>query len=204
MTDTPIENRWDAYYRAVAGRTPRPLLLNALAYVAADGGPPPDALAVDYGCGDGTETYALLARGWRVLAIDQEPAAISRVLNAAPPEARSRLQTQLVAFADMALPPANLIYAGLSLPFCAPAHFPAVWRTIVASLRGGGRFAGHFFGPRDGWRERADMTFHSSEDVRALLSGFVIESLAETEEQRATALGEPKHWHIIEVIARSR
>jgi len=35
--------------------------------------------AVDLGCGDGTETLALLEAGWTVLAIDREPAAIEYV-----------------------------------------------------------------------------------------------------------------------------
>jgi tellurite methyltransferase len=198
------DDTWVRYYQAVQGREPRPLFLAALAAFEADGFDPSGAQAVDLGCGDGTETMALLARGWRVLAIDQTPEAIERVLAAVSEEHRPRLQTQVAAFQDVSLPPADFVYAGLSLPFCAPAHFPAVWAGIVATLRPGGRFASHLFGERDSWRSNPDMTFHTEAELRERLIGFTIESLTEVEEDRPTALGEPKHWHIYEVVAQRR
>jgi SAM-dependent methyltransferase len=194
------DSPWEAYYRAIQGRAARPLFRAARAAFA--GPPPAAAQAIDYGCGDGTEALALLADGWRVLAIDRQPEAIARLLAAAPPAQRPQLTTQVAAFQDAALPPADFIYAGLSLPFCEPAHFPAVWRGIAAALRGGGRFAGHLFGPRDGWSDRPEMTFLARGAILQLLSGFTIELLAEHEEDRPTALGEHKHWHIFELIAR--
>jgi hypothetical protein len=71
-------------------------------------------------------------------------------------------------------------------------------------LRPGGRFAGHFFGERDGWRTDATMTFHTVAEVQRLLRGLVVESFAEIEEGRETALGERKHWHVVEVVAHVR
>ncbi len=73
------DNQWMAYYEAGSGRSARPLLIDVLARFASDA---PNALprfAIDLGCGDGTETLALLQQGWRVLAIDQEPAALQWV-----------------------------------------------------------------------------------------------------------------------------
>lgn len=196
------ETRWEQYYQAVRGRAPRPLFTAALAAFAADGFDPSGAQAVDLGCGDGTETLALLAQGWRVLAIDQTPEAIERVLAATSEEHQPRLQAQVASFQDVSLPPVDFVYAGLSLPFCSPAHFPAVWAGIVAALRSGGRFAGHLFGERDSWRTNPDMTFHTEAELRQRLVGFTIESLTEVEDDRPTALGDPKHWHIYEVVAR--
>jgi hypothetical protein len=46
---------------------------------------------------------------------------------------------------------ARLVLPGVSLPFCAPDRFPEVWRAVTHALRGGGGFAGHFFGPHDSW-----------------------------------------------------
>ena len=78
------DDTWVRYYQAVQGREPRPLFVAALAAFETDSFDPAGAQAVDLGCGDGTETLALLAKGWRVFAVDQEPAAISRLLTAAP------------------------------------------------------------------------------------------------------------------------
>ena len=135
MTQKP-ENQWAAYYAAGSGRGARPLLLDALARFAPH---LPDALprlAVDLGCGDGTETLALLQQGWRVLAIDQEPAALQLVETKVRGAMGTRLETRVAPFENLVLPAADLIYAGYSLPFCAPAHFAALWDTIITALPG--------------------------------------------------------------------
>ncbi len=59
-----------------------------------------------------------------------------------PEAARTRLETQVAPFQDVALPAADFVYAGLSLPFCPPEQFPAVWAGVVAALRPGGRVEG--------------------------------------------------------------
>ena len=199
MSRQQAEGFWAGYYQALAGRGPRPLLLNALDWCHT---PSTRAgrLAIDLGSGDGTETLELLRRGWRVLAIDQEPEAIARLQRAVPPEHRDRLQTQVVGFAQVVLPAADLLYAGLSLPFCHPEDFNALWRKVTAAVQPGGCFAGHFFGERDGWAGRTDMTFHSLAQVRALLEGFAVIQLREQDEQGASYAG-PKHWHVFHVIA---
>jgi hypothetical protein len=46
------------------------------------------------------------------------------------------------------------------------------------------------------------MTCPSPEVIRGHLDGFVIERWDEREEDGQTALGEPHHFHIIEVVAR--
>ena len=201
---TMADDTWVQYYQAVQGRPPRPLFLAALAAFEADGFEPAGAQAVDLGCGDGTETMALLARGWRVLAIDREPAASARVLPGVPEVARTRLDTQVASFEGVTLLPADFVYAGLSLPFCPPEQFPAVWGRVVAAVRPGGRFVGHLFGERDSWNGDPEMTFHTAAELQQRFAGFTIESLNEVENDRPTALGEPKHWHIYEVVARRR
>jgi tellurite methyltransferase len=193
---------WVKFYQAIQGRQPRPLFLAAVAAFAADGFDPTGAQAIDLGCGDGTETAALLAQGWRVLALDQEPAAISHVLAKVPEDAQPRLQARAAPFADVVLPPAHFIYAGLSLPFCVPLQFPILWSKVVQSLHPNGRFAGHFFGERDGWRDENTMTFHTMAEVQSLFAAFALERLEEYEDDMPTALGQMKHWHVIEVIAR--
>lgn len=196
------DDTWARYYQAVQGRAPRALFGAALAAFDAAGFDPAGAQALDLGCGDGTETLALLARGWRVLAADQEPAAIERLLAAVPAPHRPRLDARVAPFHALALPAADFVYAGLSLPFCPPEQFPAVWAALAAALRPGGRFAGHLFGERDGWYGDPRMTFHSAAALQALVAGLVVESLVEVENDRPTALGAPKHWHVYDLQAR--
>ena len=67
---------WSRYY-AAAGQDPRETLLAALERFDAEGRA---GLAVDLGCGTGRDTFELLRRGWRVLAIDAQSEALYRRL----------------------------------------------------------------------------------------------------------------------------
>jgi SAM-dependent methyltransferase len=195
------DTKWLRYY-AAAGDAPRETLLEALALIEAEGRAP--GAAVDLGCGTGRDTLELLRRGWRVVAVDAEPAAID-ALRSHPDavEHESALETVVAQFDEVALPRAELVNASVALPFCRPPVFGAVWAAVCSSLRPGGRFCGHLFGDRDGWAPAPDMTFHSQTGVEALLDGFEIERLDEVEEDGRTAVGDAKHWHVFHVVARS-
>ncbi|HVM70104.1 MAG TPA: class I SAM-dependent methyltransferase [Gaiellaceae bacterium] len=186
------ESRWTRYYDA-AGEEPRPTLRRALALFAAPG------VAVDLGCGTGRDTFPLLAAGWEVHAIDAEPAAIERLLAAAP--ANDRLHVRVARFEEAAWPRCDLVTSSFALPFCPPERFPALWRRIVASLRPGGRFAGQLFGERDEWAGDG-LTVQTRAELDRLLEPFAVEHLEELEEDGRTAVGDPKHWHLYHVVAR--
>jgi SAM-dependent methyltransferase len=160
-------------------------------------------VAIDLGCGDGSETLALLARGWMVVAVDSAPEAIARLRASVPLEGTARLTTVVGAFHEVELPDADFVYAGLSLPFCAPGDFVDVWRAVTHALRGGGAFAGHFFGPHDSWASTPDMTFHTREQLKGLFTGFDVHVFREQDED-GTAVSGPKHWHVFHVIATKR
>lgn len=194
---------WEAYYQKVSGRTARPLLKDALEHAGATTQESP-RLAIDLGCGDGTETVILLEHGWRVLAVDGEPAAITQLRSKVPVEAASRLETCVTSFEDIGVPPsADLIHASLSLPFCHPQHFDSLWAKIVNSIASGGWFAGNFFGVNDSWTVHDDMTFHTEEQVRKILEAFEIAYFHEEDTDGRSTLG-PKHWHIFTAIAQKR
>lgn len=200
MTSTPSAV-WPQYYQATAGRAPRPLLIQALAAYENEPEAARERLAVDIGCGDGTETLELLARGWNVLALDSTPEGIARLRSRVPADQADRVQTRIASFAGMALPPADLIFAGLSLPFCHPSDFEPVWAKIRGALKPGARFAGHLFGERDLWASSADMTFHTRAQAEARFASLTVESFREVEEDGKAVSG-PKHWHFFEIIAR--
>ncbi|MEZ4677849.1 MAG: class I SAM-dependent methyltransferase [Caldilineaceae bacterium] len=176
------ESDWAAYYDARQGRPPRPLLLNALGRFV--DGAKGRRFAIDLGCGEGTDTRALLQRGWKVLAIDREPEAIARVQTMTPPALHPQLQTAIAAFEEVTLPNTDLLYAGYSLPFCPPPHFGLLWQKIVRAINPGGRFVGQIFGDRDEWRTNQRMTFLTEAATRALFTGFVLEYVYEIDGRR--------------------
>jgi tellurite methyltransferase len=186
---------WKRYYDA-AGDEPRATLLAALEGFTAPG------VAVDLGCGTGRDTVELLRRGWHVVAIDSEAEAIRRLRASTGDD--ERLQTQVARYENAALPSCDLVNASWSLPFCAPGVFGVVWERIVDALRPGGRFCGQLFGERDEWAVEEDMTFHTRAEAESLFSAFDLERFDEVEEDGKTALGQPKHWHVFNVVALKR
>ena len=188
---------WAGYYAWSAGREPRPLLLAACQELGAG----QDRLAIDLGCGEGTDTLALLARGWSVLAVDAEPAGLALLRARIPPPAAGGIRVLHASFAEADLPCAHLIHAGFSLPFCPPQEFPALWARIRRALAPGGVFAGQLFGTRDTWADDPDMTFCTRHQVEVLLHGLDILRLEETERD-GHAFSGPKHWHIFDILAR--
>src|SRR6266498_3461756 len=123
---THEDDEWENYYQKIKGRAPRKLLLDALTYFE-DASGKSQRFAIDLGCGDGTESSVMLDHGWSVLAVDGEPAAIEHLMNKVSGEKRANLQTQVAKFKDVVLPPADLIHASLSIPFCEPEHFDVLW-----------------------------------------------------------------------------
>ena len=207
---------WTRYYDAI-GEEPRETLLIALDRRERESeGRRAEPFAVDLGCGSGRDTAELLKRGWRVLAIDSEPAGIDRLVqHVADDGDTARLQTRVARFEDASWPVADLVNSSYALPFCPADSFMAVWDRIIASLLPGGRFCGQLFGDRDEWATASKasardwdlppgMSFHSKEDVRMLLADLDIEHLDEVDEDGTTATGDAKHWHLFHVVARKR
>lgn len=192
-------DHWHRYYHAVAGRPPRPTLLQALAAFEAEGRAP--GLAIDLGAGTGRDSRELLRRGWRVLAIDGEAAALETLAReAGRPDL---LETRAVRFEALtALPRCRLVNASFSLPFCPPAAFPGLWRILAEALEPGGRFCGHLLGPEDDWARDPTVTSVAEAALAPLLRGYVVE-LQETERRRGTtAKGRPKAWHLHHLVLR--
>jgi tellurite methyltransferase len=190
---------WVAYYEATAGRPPRRTLLDALQRFAPT---PSPRLAVDLGSGDGRDAIELLRRGWSVLAIDAEPAAIERLRARPDLPAGATLTCLCQRFENAAWPPADLVNASFSLPLCPPDRFGDLWARIVASLKPGGRFAGQLYGERDGWAGRPGTTHMTRAAAERLLRDLHVELFEEEESDAVTARGKPKHWHIFHIVAR--
>lgn len=195
-----METHWPDYYRVTADRPAW-----ATTILAADAfGPVADRarVAVDLGCGAGRDTRELLRRGWRVIAVDGQQAAIDTLRSLVPTEAADRLDGVVADVGSYTIPPCDLVVANLVLPFLGADAYAATWARIATALATGGRVAAMVFGDRDGWAGDADMTCASAEAVRRHLDGFDIEHWDEVEEDAPTALGELHHWHRIDLVAR--
>ncbi|HTP54924.1 MAG TPA: class I SAM-dependent methyltransferase [Thermoplasmata archaeon] len=195
----PPTPNWPGFYRWTAKRPPRELLLRTLDHIQWEGTPRRTRTAIDLGSGAGNDTLELLRRGWRVLSIDQQPAALDFLTRRVPSRHGPNLTMLAAPMEGLTVPTSDLVYASFSLPFCAPPKFPALWAGIRRSLRPGGHFAGQLFGDQDEWAGARPMTFHSMRQVRALTRGYRVELLRETVEEGRSFEG-PKHWHYFDLI----
>ena len=198
MPTAHTDAHWATYNDAQAGGQVRPLCAEVIAR-AGDGA---GRTAIDFGCGAGVETRALLRAGWHVHAIDAAPGTRQRVLTTTEVSDPTRLTIQVSDFHDLVeLPAADLVYAGYSLHFVQPRDFPRVWTLLRASLLPGAWLAVNLLGERDSWAADPDMTFLSEASARALLRGLDLVSFTEEDEDGPAHSG-PKHWHVFDVIAR--
>jgi SAM-dependent methyltransferase len=198
MTDSEY---WGRYYAVTTERPAWITVRRAIELFGEDGEGPP-RFAVDLGCGAGRDARELLKAGWRVLAIDREPGAITALEAATSPELLARLESQVEDLADVEIPACDLVNASLCLPFLAPEAFGRTWQRILDALPIGGRFAAMLFGDHDGSADDPEMTCLSPDEVRARLASFEIEHWTDREEDTTTALGEPHHFHLVEFVAR--
>lgn len=207
--ESAAKRDWPAYFKAVEGKPARDTLLRALElfekeWAATPPSRPKEPFAIDLGCGSGRDTFELLRRGWRVLAIDATPMAIDLLRGQLAPGHLARLETRVEGFEAITLPRADLINASYSIPFCDPESFPRLWQEILKAIPLGARFSGQFFGPRDDWAQLPDRAHQPRSQVDQLFHDFTLERLEEVENREAGATGEVKNWHIFHVVAKRR
>ena len=197
---------WSAYFDRMEGKPARATLVRALdRFGPVDGSDAP--LAVDLGCGSGQDLVPMLERGWRVWACDAEAEGLSR-LRARPvcaaAIAEGRLTVVRAGFEGVEIPPAVLVNASFALPFCPPAHFPALWARIDGAIPSGGRFAGQLFGDRDDWAILGDRTHLTRAETLGLFGQYILEHFEEEDRPSSHAGEHHKHWHVFHIVARKR
>ncbi len=197
------ETYWPEYYDVTAER---PSWTTTKTAAEAFGEHPPEGprFAVDLGCGAGRDTRELLRRGWRVLATDMTPEGPETLWTLTPEVDRERLETEVARLQDFEIPVCDLVNANLILPFQPADDYAATWVRILAAIPVGGRFSGMLFGENDDAADDPGMTCPAPEAIRGYLDGFDVEHWSEKEEDGETALGEPHHFHLVEVVAVRR
>ena len=194
---------WARYYAVTVDRPSWETVRLAIGLFAADdAGRPRPRFAVDLGCGAGRDARELLRAGWCVLAVDRERGAIETLEAATPADLRPALETRVAHLATVDVPACDLVNASLSLPFLPEQEFWGTWERVLEALQVGGRAAAMLFGDRDGSASDPSMTCPPPQRIRESLSSFEIEHWIDREEDTQTALGEPHHFHLVELVAR--
>ncbi len=139
--------------------------------------------------------------GWTVFAVDVTDAAKQLIEDRINAEQKDRLQIEIGSFETIELPPADLVYAQMSLPFAGDKFEQAV-DNALAAVKKGGVFAGQFFGERDEWAGDPGTAAVPKEWVNERFRSFDRVEIDETDEEGPFGLeGLTKHWHYYYVLA---
>jgi tellurite methyltransferase len=192
------ENEWASFNRNRHVRPARELLKRTLGCIKLSGESP--GVAIDLGCGSGAEALELLKGGWTVHAVDTEASGLAMLAESAGDDFGARLHLHQTKIEDFVFPPCELVWAGYSLPFCAPEKLPGLWAAIVGSLGANGRFAGDFFGDKHAFAESDGVHVLAEVAVRGMLSGLSIEAF-DIEDGYRPSGGAITRWHAFGIAA---
>ncbi|MFT4721075.1 MAG: SAM-dependent methyltransferase [Candidatus Azotimanducaceae bacterium] len=167
-----------------------------------------ERIAVDCGCGAGSDIAFLRRNDFTVYAYDIEQASIQRCRKRFKDDGEVLLSHD--SFSSFIYPRASLIVADASLFFCPKSEFEHVWSSMRESIKPKGVFCGSFLGPRDTmagpdhgkdsfW---PDVMVFTEAEVRENFTDFEIIKFTEHEVSGETAQGKSHHWHIFSVVAK--
>jgi len=175
MTSKTISN----YFQSTEHRETRADLVSAVKLVNTT------KVAIDCGCGSGSDIAYLRSKGFQVHAFDIEPEAIKRCQKRFAGD--DNVMLSLASFDDYQYPHCSLVVADSSLFFCPETVFDNVWSKITSSLVPGGVFVGSFLGSEDtmagdSYRKTSywpDVMVVTEMQIRTKMKGFNIVSLNE-------------------------
>jgi len=164
-------------------------------------------VAIDCGCGAGSDIAFLRSHDFIVHAFDIEEESIARCRMRFKGD--SDVLLSQASFSTFNYPKASLIVADASLFFCPEEEFSEVWSKITNALLPKGIFSGSFLGPEDTmagpdynkefyWPE---VLVFTKDKVNNLFNNYIIESFAEHRTSGKTPDGKPNKWHIFSVVA---
>lgn len=189
------------YFAATANRETRDDLRLAVNLVEGN------KIAIDCGCGAGSDIAFLRSHGFFVHAFDIEEESINQCRKRFKGD--SEIMLSQSSFNTFEYPNASLIVADASLFFCPEQEFRVVWSKITDALLPKGIFSGSFLGPEDTMAGAdynkepywPDVLVFSEEEVKNLFSNYKIESFTEHRTSGETPDGQSHQWHIFSVVA---
>lgn len=198
MTSQEIKD----YYEATERRAVRADLEYAISLVNTS------KIAIDCGCGAGSDIAYLLDNGFKVHAFDVERESISRCKERFKNNENVFLSKD--SFESFEYPKASLIVADASLFFCAKHNFDGVWQNIENALVSGGVFCGSFLGSEDTMTSREydksvwwpHVLVLDEKQIKMKFNSFLIKCFTEHRESVETPQGVPHEWHIFSVVAK--
>lgn len=161
----------------------------------------PSRVAVDCGCGTGSDIDYLERQGYQVHGFDVNPDSVAicrdRFAN------NALVEISQSSFEAYDYPQNGLVIANSSLFFAEPSVFEDTWHKLAASIAIGGVFAGDFMGTKDSWvnNYRSSITPVTESKLQQLLVDFDIIKFDERDESARTSLGKLKHWNTYSVVA---
>lgn len=167
-------------------------------------------IAIDCGCGAGSDIAFLRRNDFTVHAFDIEPEAIARCQRRFGRDAQVKLSQD--SFGTFLYPTSSLVVADASLFFCPQDEFQDAWNKIYQSLLPNGVFVGSFLGSDDSmagpeYDRKAfwpNVLVATEERLKSWLKSFEIVSFKE-HRKNGTAPGGGNHqWHIYSVVARKK
>lgn len=165
-------------------------------------------IAVDCGCGAGSDIAFLRANDFTVHAFDIEPEAIARCQQRFDGDAEVKLSQD--SFGTFLYPPASLVVADASLFFCPQDEFQGAWNKVYESLLPNGVFVGSFLGADDtmagpNYDRKAfwpNVLVATEELLATWLKPFEIVSINEHRKIGTAPGGGHHQWHVYSVVAR--
>ena len=190
------------YYTETANQENRSDLVFATSLIESN------KIAIDCGCGAGSDIAYLRKEGFIVYAFDIEEESIKICRERFKDDDSVFLSQD--SFSSFNYPESGLIVADASLFFCPETEFEKVWNKIYDSLTMGGIFCGSFLGSKDSmadssydkdvyWSNRLVFT---EEELWSKLKAFEVLKFTEHNVTGETPQGSPHQWHIYSVVAK--
>jgi tellurite methyltransferase len=185
----------EGYYDQTKFREPSNSLQKAVTLLNAN-----QNVALDFGCGAGSETRFLIKNGFSVTAVDGNNKAEQYVKNLPHADQVVFIHSNFETFQ---FDKYNLINSARSLSFIDKAKFDDVIKRLKLSLTPQGLFVGELYGVNDQWNKPNEtMTFVDRSMVDSILGDLEVMNLEENEFDGQLANGKPKHWHTFTFLAK--